>query len=128
MNLKNVKNQLFNVKTVVMTGMLSAYLTVWAYAGTGTPVVPITPTEDATVKAVTDKASNIIGPVVMSVGGFILLMCVMIAGIEMMIHRKNPSKRVEAMTSLLWLFIGGAVIGGATLIAGTIWTVSTSFH
>ena len=60
-------------------------------------------------------------PLAYQIGGFLIFIAVVVAGFEMIKHRKDGDKRKEILHSFLWLAVGAFIIGAAVVIAGIIW-------
>ncbi|MBC7106726.1 MAG: hypothetical protein H5T97_12400 [Firmicutes bacterium] len=51
-------------------------------------------------------------------GGAILLLSMLLIGVRIMLSAINPRQKAEAMEALLYVIIGGIVLGGALFFAG----------
>lgn len=60
-------------------------------------------------------------PMAYQIGGFFLIIAVIMIGFDLIKHRKNDDKRKEALHSLLWIAVGAFIIGSAVVIAGVMW-------
>ncbi|HCC06766.1 MAG TPA: hypothetical protein DEP72_01180 [Clostridiales bacterium] len=71
-----------------------------------------------------DFISNLISkimPLAYQIGAFLIFLAVVVAGFDMIKHRKDADKRKEVLHSFLWLAVGAFIIGSAVVIAGMIW-------
>ena len=68
---------------------------------------------------------NLINTVGMPLGSAVLFLSVVIVAIEIMISSKNPQKRGDAMQGLLYVGIGGIVLGAALFITGALMGMGT---
>lgn len=69
-------------------------------------------------KQLTDKIVDLVNQVGVPVGGALLFLSVCVAAIELIMARGRPEKRAETMTGLLYIAIGGIILGGALFFAG----------
>jgi len=67
-----------------------------------------------------EKLVEVFKAVGIPVGGAILFISVCIIAVNMMMYGINPEKKASAMSGLLWVAAGGALLGGAMFIAGAI--------
>ncbi|HBY20591.1 MAG: hypothetical protein A2Y24_07035 [Clostridiales bacterium GWE2_32_10] len=65
-------------------------------------------------------------PLAYQIGGFLIFIAVVMAGFDMIKHRKDGDKRKEILHSFLWLAVGAFIIGAAVVIAGIIWNSTTN--
>jgi hypothetical protein len=54
----------------------------------------------------------------MPLGGAILLLSMILIGVRIMLSAINPRQKAEAMEALLYVIIGGIILGGALFFAG----------
>ncbi|HAN09101.1 MAG TPA: hypothetical protein DCP90_00625 [Clostridiales bacterium] len=64
-------------------------------------------------------------PIAYQIGGFLIVLAVVMIGFDLIKHRKDNDKRKEALHSILWLAVGAFIIGSAVVIAGIIWNQAT---
>lgn len=72
------------------------------------------------------KLEQLVNSVGIPVGGGILLISVCVAAIELMIARGRPEKRAETMSGLIYIAIGGILLGGALFFAGLFFGIGRS--
>ncbi|MGB9825898.1 MAG: hypothetical protein ACPLRU_04420 [Desulfofundulus sp.] len=93
-------------------GVLAAGILGAAVPATAAEVKPLTP------ETLTEKIIDLVQKVGMPVGGALLFLSVCVAAIELIMARGRPEKRAETMTGLLYIAIGGIILGGALFFAG----------
>ncbi|NPV74299.1 MAG: hypothetical protein HPY89_11115 [Pelotomaculum sp.] len=69
-------------------------------------------------KQLSEKIIKLVQDVGMPVGGALLFLAICVGGIELMLSRGKPEKRAETMSGLLYIAIGGIILGGALFFAG----------
>ena len=74
-----------------------------------------------------EKVTDIVRDVGMPLGGAVLFFSVCAVAIQIMLSRINPEKRSEAMSGLMYVVLGGALLGGAMFIAGAILGLGQKF-
>lgn len=60
-------------------------------------------------------------PILKAFGGLCVLGGVAIVGFKLIFANKNPDKRAETMSGLMWTGIGAFIVGSAMLVAGFLW-------
>lgn len=70
--------------------------------------------------ALGQKIVDLVKTVGMPIGGGILFLAVCLIAIKMMLGALNPDKKANAMEGLLYVGLGGVILGGAMFIAGAI--------
>nr|WP_243137636.1 hypothetical protein [Desulfofundulus thermobenzoicus] len=66
----------------------------------------------------TNRIIDLVNKVGVPVGGALLFLSVCVAAIELIMSRGRPEKRAETMSGLLYVAIGGILLGGALFFAG----------
>ncbi|RKO65687.1 pilin [Desulfofundulus salinus] len=74
----------------------------------------------------TDKIIDLVNRVGMPVGGALLFLSVCVGAIELILSRGRPEKRAETMSGLLYVAIGGIILGGSLFFAGVFFGIGKS--
>ena len=74
-----------------------------------------------------EKVTDIVRDVGMPLGGAVLFFSVCAVAVQIMLSRINPERRSEAMSGLMYVVLGGALLGGAMFIAGAILGLGQKF-
>lgn len=109
---------------------IKAWLAAFLFAALGLPAralaqvsYPIEP-QDAT--ALGQKIVNLIRSVGMPVGGAFLLLGVVIIAVRFVLLSVGGGRREEAMQSLLYVAVGGIILGAALFISGALLGIGQS--
>lgn len=70
---------------------------------------------------VANQAVDKLIPIFKAFGGLCVLGGVAIVGFKLIFANKNPDKRAETMSGLMWTGIGAFIVGSAMLVAGFLW-------
>jgi hypothetical protein len=110
--LEKVNHKLLFLWTTVMC---------WLWA---TPMAMATdPLPVVTGSDLTDKIKNLVQEIGIPVGSSILFLTVCIVAVQLMLTQNNPQKRADTMSGLLYIAIGGILLGGALFFAGVFYGV-----
>ncbi|NHM28943.1 hypothetical protein G7K71_18640 [Desulfofundulus sp. TPOSR] len=74
----------------------------------------------------TDKIIELVNKVGVPVGGALLFLSVCVAAIELIMARGRPEERARVMSGLLYIAIGGIILGGALFFAGVFFGIGKS--
>jgi TRAP-type C4-dicarboxylate transport system permease small subunit len=85
-----------------------------------TPMTASADIEKKSAKDLSDTLINAVRSYALPLGGAIIFIAVVIIAISIIVSANNPKARAEKMSSLLWVGIGAAVLGLATLITGVL--------
>ncbi|HOJ09756.1 MAG TPA: hypothetical protein PK733_04085 [Clostridiales bacterium] len=107
---KYIKKSSFIATSILLTFLL-------------TLLTPMTAFADIDKKTARDLSNTLIDTVksyALPLGGAIIFIAVVIIAISIIINANNPKGRAEKISSLLWVGIGAAVLGLATIITGVL--------
>ncbi|ACX51874.1 hypothetical protein Adeg_0728 [Ammonifex degensii KC4] len=97
------------------TGLLASLSTPFLLAG---PALAQGPVKVETPETLTQKLFDLIKNVGMPLGGVIFFGAICLGAIELMLARGRPEERARVMSGLMYVAIGGVILGAALFLAG----------